>query len=94
MTADLTAVQLRSYGLGCAGIGRSFWEGHITERHEKVPVRCLCIMVLHGRTVAITAASTATMVVVIVPRPLLLALLILLIQLFHNIKKNYHTILV
>ena len=50
ITPDRTTVQLRSSGLGRAGIGRSIWKGLNTGHHEKALVRCPCsrLAALHG----------------------------------------------
>ena len=50
MTPDHTAIQVRSSGLGRAGIGRSFWKGLSTGRHDKAPVHCPYsrLATLHG----------------------------------------------
>ena len=52
LTPNHTAFQVHISGLGRAGIGRSFWEGINTERHEKAPVCCSSswLTVLHGAT--------------------------------------------
>ena len=42
ITPDRTIIQVRSFGLGRAGIGRSSWKGLDTGRHERAPVRCPC----------------------------------------------------
>ena len=50
ITPDRTTIQVRSSGLGRAGIGRSSWKDLNTGRHEKSPARCPCtrLTAFHG----------------------------------------------
>ena len=62
MTPDHTAFQVRSSWLCQAGIGRSFWDGLNTGRHEKVPVCCPCSRLAALHDAPWSAANTVSMV--------------------------------